>query len=143
LPAYGIGQHVRLLVVCLQVMPSHVVAALQQQLAAAPPAAGADSLATPPAKRRHAGDGAVAGAGAAAAATAAAADPAGSYYVPQQQLPAVRAALRLARYSLARCDVVLRLMSRLATVPESFEMARATGLTLDQVGEGPSRRRQL
>lgn len=45
----------------------------------------------------------------------------------------MRAALRLARYSLARCGAVLGLMNRLASVPESFEMARATGLTLDQV----------
>jgi hypothetical protein len=48
-------------------------------------------------------------------------------------VPAVRAALRLARYGLARCGAVLGLMQRLASVPESFEMARATGLTLDQV----------
>ena len=45
----------------------------------------------------------------------------------------MRAALRLARYGLARCGAVLGLMQRLASVPESFEMARATGLTLDQV----------
>lgn len=45
----------------------------------------------------------------------------------------MRAALRLARYSLARCGAVLGLMNRLASVPESFEMARATGLTLNQV----------
>jgi hypothetical protein len=43
-------------------------------------------------------------------------------------------ALRVARYALRRCDAVGSLLQRLATVPEMFEMARATGLTLGQVG---------
>ncbi|KAL4859641.1 DNA polymerase delta catalytic subunit [Chlorella vulgaris] len=41
-------------------------------------------------------------------------------------------ALRVARYALRRCDAVGSLLQRLATVPEMFEMARATGLTLGQ-----------
>lgn len=91
-------------------MPSHVIAALQQQLATPPAAAASGAPLTP--------------------------------YDPHQQqqqqqevlsLPSVRAALRLARYSLSRCAAVQGLMVRLASVPESFEMARATGLTLDQV----------
>ncbi len=45
----------------------------------------------------------------------------------------MRAALRLMRYGLARCDAVGALLLRLAGVPETFEMARATGLTLTQV----------
>jgi len=98
-------------------MPSHVVASLQQQLAAAPAAPEAAAVAA-------AGGGGVQGAGAAAATAP---------DIPDCQVPAVRAALRLARYSLSRCGAVLGLMLRLASVPESFEMARATGLTLDQV----------
>lgn len=88
-------------------MPSHVIAALQQQLAAP-----SHSLHTPSSSRPVA--------------------PAAPQAL-ESELPAVRAALRLARYSLARCRAVLGLMQRLASVPESFEMARATGLTLDQV----------
>lgn len=38
------------------------------------------------------------------------------------------------RYSLRRVQVVAALLSRLATLPETFEMGRATGLTLTQVG---------
>jgi hypothetical protein len=58
------------------------------------------------------------------------------------QLPGVRAAMRLARYSLARCGAVAALMTRLASIPEMFEMARATGLTLNQVGRPQQRPRQ-
>lgn len=96
----------------VQIIPSHVIAALQQQLAAAPP--NSQPQAQPPTQPQ----------------------PQHSQECPAEQLPAIRAALRLARYSLARCGAVLGLMQRLASVPESFEMARATGLTLDQVG-GP------
>lgn len=42
-------------------------------------------------------------------------------------------ASRLARYALRRCQVVCRLLHRLATLPEAIEMARAVGLTLGQV----------
>jgi hypothetical protein len=93
-------------------MPSHTLAALQQQLAATPPAAAQPA--------------------AAAAAAAAAGQVVTS---DDDQLPGVRAGLRLARYSLGRCAAVTDLMARLATVPEVFEMARATGLTLEQVGK--------
>lgn len=41
-------------------------------------------------------------------------------------------ACRLVAYALARVDAVLGLMERLATLPEAFEMARVTGLTLNQ-----------
>lgn len=34
---------------------------------------------------------------------------------------------------MRRLSVVLSLLDRLATMPECFEMARATGLTLEQV----------
>jgi DNA polymerase delta subunit 1 len=91
----------------LEVIPNHTLAALQQQLAATPPP-------TP----------------AAAAANSASLNAA---VVDEDQLPGVRAGLRLARYSLGRCAAVADLMGRLATVPEVFEMARATGLTLEQV----------
>ncbi|KIZ06809.1 hypothetical protein MNEG_1145 [Monoraphidium neglectum] len=43
------------------------------------------------------------------------------------------AAVRLARYTRRRVLAVRRLTERLATLPESFEMARATGLTVQQV----------
>ncbi|KAF6253905.1 hypothetical protein COO60DRAFT_1642829 [Scenedesmus sp. NREL 46B-D3] len=95
----------------LEVIPSHTLAALQQQLAATPAATAPAATAT------------------AAAAAAAAAD----ILVDDSQLPGVRAGLRLARYSLGRCGAVAELLGRLATVPEVFEMARATGLTLEQV----------
>ncbi|KAL4423537.1 hypothetical protein ABPG77_006560 [Micractinium sp. CCAP 211/92] len=39
-------------------------------------------------------------------------------------------AVRVARYALRRCDAVLCLLHRLATIPEMIESARATGLTL-------------
>lgn len=42
-------------------------------------------------------------------------------------------AVRLARYALKRVDVVRDLMAKLATLTETFEMARATGLTIPQV----------
>ncbi|WIA33365.1 hypothetical protein OEZ86_006502 [Tetradesmus obliquus] len=90
----------------LEVIPSHTLAALQQQLAATPAADSADA------------------AGAAGH---------GDAVIRDNQLPGVRAGLRLARYSLGRCGAVADLMARLATVPEVFEMARATGLTLEQV----------
>jgi DNA polymerase delta subunit 1 len=60
---------------------------------------------------------------------------------PQQPLhrqllpPAAAAeadAMRLARYALRRCDAVCSLLHRLATVPDTVEMARACGLTLRQ-----------
>lgn len=41
--------------------------------------------------------------------------------------------LRLARYAMARGTLLQRLLQRLATVPESVELARATGLTLPQI----------
>jgi DNA polymerase delta subunit 1 len=111
-----------------QVMPSHVVAALQQQCAAAapPPAASSQPTPSPPAfskKRPLEHD-------------AAGPSSTSSSCVSEHHMPAVRAALRLARYSQTRCGAVLALMSRLASVPENFEMARATGLTLDQVCGG-------
>jgi DNA polymerase delta subunit 1 len=40
--------------------------------------------------------------------------------------------LRLARYSMRRVEAVRSLLSRLATLPEAIEMARATGLTFGQ-----------
>lgn len=39
---------------------------------------------------------------------------------------------RLARYSLTHTQVVLQLLEQLATIPEAFELARATGLTINQ-----------
>lgn len=53
--------------------------------------------------------------------------------VAPSQLTGVRAALRLSRYSLARCAAVGRLVMHLATLPETFEMARVTGLPLEMV----------
>ena len=44
-------------------------------------------------------------------------------------------AMRLARYALRRCDAIVSLLQRLATVPEMIEMARATGLTLGQASK--------
>jgi hypothetical protein len=44
------------------------------------------------------------------------------------------AAVRLARYGVRRLEVVRQLMGLLATVPETFEAARVTGLTVPQVG---------
>jgi DNA polymerase delta subunit 1 len=44
------------------------------------------------------------------------------------------AAARLARYTLRRLQLVGQLLGHLATLPEAFEMARVTGLTIDQVG---------
>ncbi|KAF5833190.1 DNA polymerase family B-domain-containing protein [Dunaliella salina] len=41
--------------------------------------------------------------------------------------------VRLARYSMARTEMVLLLLQQLATIPECFEMARVTGLSLNQV----------
>jgi len=41
--------------------------------------------------------------------------------------------LRLARYSNQRCRMIHALLDQLATIPEGFEMARATGLTINQV----------
>lgn len=56
-------------------------------------------------------------------------------YTTRPLCHAVRCAgVRLATYSLARVDSVRALMARLATLPEAFEMARVTGLTLGQVG---------
>jgi DNA polymerase delta subunit 1 len=94
----------------LEVIPSHTLAALQQQLAATLPADHADS-ANASSFNRPVHD-----------------------VVGEGQLPGIRAGLRLARYSLGRCAAVADFMARLATVPEVFEMARATGLTLEQVG---------
>lgn len=51
-------------------------------------------------------------------------------------------AVRVARYALRRCDAVLCLLHRLATIPEMIESARATGLTLVHVrrwNEGASK----
>jgi len=41
--------------------------------------------------------------------------------------------LRLARYAMARGKLLQQLLQRLATVPETVELARATGLTLPQI----------
>ncbi|GIL72478.1 hypothetical protein Vretifemale_2820 [Volvox reticuliferus] len=46
---------------------------------------------------------------------------------------AAAAAARIASYVVRRVDVIVRLTSRLATLPEAFEMARVTGLTIPQV----------
>lgn len=43
------------------------------------------------------------------------------------------AAARLACYSLTRTQVVRQLMHTLATIPDAFEMARVTGLSLTEV----------
>lgn len=48
-------------------------------------------------------------------------------------LPIVRAILFAPRYSRRRVTAVHELTERLATLPECFEMARATGLTVPQV----------
>ncbi|KAL3139857.1 hypothetical protein ABBQ38_004153 [Trebouxia sp. C0009 RCD-2024] len=42
-------------------------------------------------------------------------------------------ALRLARHAMARGKLLRQLLQRLATVPETVELARATGLTLPQI----------
>lgn len=47
--------------------------------------------------------------------------------------PRRAAALRLARYTRRRAAAVWGLTARLATLPEALEMARATGLTVEQV----------
>ncbi|KAF8067421.1 POLD1 [Scenedesmus sp. PABB004] len=96
----------------LEVLPPHVLAGLQQQLAATPPPAE--------------GGGTCAGAGAGGASP----DCAG---VAPEQLPFVAAGLRLARHAVSRCAVVSRLLDRLASVADTYELARATGLTLNQV----------
>jgi hypothetical protein len=44
--------------------------------------------------------------------------------------------MRVARYAVRRVGVVGALLRRMATIPEAVEMARATGLTLLQVGVG-------
>ena len=41
--------------------------------------------------------------------------------------------MRLARYAMARGKLLQQLLQRLATVPETVELARATGLTLPQI----------
>ena len=41
--------------------------------------------------------------------------------------------LRLARYSLARCAALRALLQRLATIRETVELARATGLALNNI----------
>ncbi len=46
---------------------------------------------------------------------------------------AAAAALRLARYASTRVEMVMQLLGRLATIAETFELARATGLTLASV----------
>ena len=43
------------------------------------------------------------------------------------------AALRLGLYSSTRVEMVMQLLARLATIAETFELARATGLTLASV----------
>ncbi len=48
--------------------------------------------------------------------------------------PQQRAAARLARYLLRRTALVEQLMGLLATVPDTFEAARVTGLTIPQAG---------
>lgn len=132
---------------CMQIMPAHVIACLHRELATASPAAAqAGQPQQQPRARRSAPASATAATPPPAAAGSTVSDSAGSGAAPlgcstapvvaEHLVPAVRAALRLARYSLARCGAVLGLMDRLASVPESFEMARATGLTLDQVGSG-------
>jgi hypothetical protein len=140
---------------CVQIMPAHVIASLHRELAAAaatsPAAAHAGQPQQPHPRRRTSAPAtattppvAPAGSTAADAPTSSSGAPSGhsaaadGSSVQESQVPAVRAALRLARYSLARCGAVLGLMHRLASVPESFEMARATGLTLDQ-GRGRNR----
>lgn len=49
-------------------------------------------------------------------------------------MPAEAGALRMARHAMRRVGVVEALLHRLATIPEAIEMARATGLTIGQVG---------
>lgn len=41
--------------------------------------------------------------------------------------------MRLARHAMARGKLLQQLLQRLATVPETVELARATGLTLPQI----------
>lgn len=135
-----------LLDLTLEIMPAHVIASLHRELAAAAatsPAAAPSGQPQQPHPRRSTPASATATPQAAPAGSTAAHSLISSSSAPsghstaadvqESQVPAVRAALRLARYSLARCGAVLGLMHRLASVPESFEMARATGLTLDQV----------
>lgn len=40
--------------------------------------------------------------------------------------------LRLARYGMARAEIVMLLLQRLATIPETIELARTTGITCPQ-----------
>lgn len=117
----------------LEVLPAHQLAALQLQLAHTPPAGTAGWMST-------SSDLAPAGAAESPGAECDTSAGASSHVqhlegvvVSSVQVPGVRAGLRLARYSLRRCAAVSALMERLASVPESFEMARATGLTLNQV----------
>ena len=46
--------------------------------------------------------------------------------------PQAARAMRLAAYSGMRVELVMQLLARLATIPETVELARATGLTLPQ-----------
>lgn len=128
----------------MQIMPAHVIASLHRELTTASSAAAAAQAGQPQQPRARARCSAPASttatppadpAGSTASDSAGSGAPLGCTApgVPEHLVPAVRAALRLVRYSLARCGAVLGLMDRLASVPESFEMARATGLTLDQV----------
>jgi hypothetical protein len=41
--------------------------------------------------------------------------------------------LRIARYLAVRAEAIRQLLKRLATVPETIEVARAAGLTIPQV----------
>jgi DNA polymerase delta subunit 1 len=68
----------------------------------------------------------------------AAAGAAGAGAAPGAVAPSWQAAAaRLARYALRRVQLVRQLLERLATLPEAFEMARVTGLTINQVrGQG-------
>jgi DNA polymerase delta subunit 1 len=125
----------------LEVLGAHHLAALAQcvkEASSSSRAAGGSSAAgssaaaqqTPVKGRRSAGSGrhpqqpatpAAGGTGEAAAAAAIA---------PSWQA----AAARLARYAQRRVQLVGHLLARLATLPEAFEMARVTGLTINQVG---------
>lgn len=120
----------------LEVLGAHHLAALAQCVKEARAAgggvagSGAAAQQTPVEGRRPSGSGrhpqqpGTPAAGAAGEAGAAAA------IAPSWQA----AAARLARYSLRRVQLVGQLLARLATLPEAFEMARVTGLTLNQVG---------
>jgi DNA polymerase delta subunit 1 len=94
---------------------------------------GGQQQGTPGSAATHGRDGSGAGAGAGAASPGpAAAAEAGAAIAPSWQAVAAR----LARFTVRRMQLVAQLLGHLATLPEAFEVARFTGLTINQVGGG-------